>query len=81
MQEIATFMPDFDRGFKTVAHVSARQLAQVAGTVCSCLRPIVSEIQHTGRPAIAELLSALHGEILLHFSISFPGKKGIVVLR
>ncbi len=44
-------MPDYDRGFKTVTHVSARELAQVAGISCSRLTPIVSEIQMSERLA------------------------------
>lgn len=42
-------MPDFDRGFKTAAHVSGRQLARLARLSCTRWAPIVSEVQMSER--------------------------------
>jgi hypothetical protein len=44
-------MPDFDAGFKIVAHHVGRQLAELAGVVGQQWEPMVSEVQATERLA------------------------------
>jgi hypothetical protein len=42
-------MPDYDAGFKIVAHTTGRQLAELAGVSCQRWQPIVSEVQMAER--------------------------------
>jgi hypothetical protein len=44
-------MPDYDRGFKIVAHQSGRELCKLAGLTCESWRPIVDTMQATERLA------------------------------
>lgn len=44
-------MPDYDAGFKVVARVSGRQLAELAGVRCRRWEPIGGEVQATERLA------------------------------
>src|SRR5262245_49300668 len=46
-----TLMPDYDAGFKIVAHHAGRQLAELAGLHCQRWEPISEEVQATERLA------------------------------
>jgi hypothetical protein len=53
-------MPEFDHGFKIIAHTSGRQLAELAGVPCTRWEPITSEVQTVERLADRAFLAA-HG--------------------
>jgi hypothetical protein len=53
-------MPEFDHGFKIIAHTSGRQLAELAGVPCTRWEPMTSEVQTVERLADRAFLAA-HG--------------------
>lgn len=55
-------MPDYDAGFKIVAHQAGKELARLAGIVCQRWQPIGGEVQATERLADRAFLAQAGSE-------------------